>query len=153
MYACTTIGEWVQVSGALSKGKSRKNAFYFQKLPVIFCLDRAGLVGRDGGTHHGVFDLAFLRCIPNLIICAPRNEIELRNIMYTAQKGLDLPIAIRYPRGRGTIVDWRQPFEEIEIGTGHKISEGKNLAILTVGPIINSINEAIALSTAKEDFM
>ena len=87
-----------------------------QKLPVILCLDRAGLVGEDGATHHGVFDLSYLRCIPNLIIFAPRNEIELRNIMYTAQLGLNQPLAIRYPRGRGRIIDWQQPFEKIEIG-------------------------------------
>ncbi|HAB26696.1 MAG TPA: 1-deoxy-D-xylulose-5-phosphate synthase, partial [Xanthomarina gelatinilytica] len=81
-------------------------------------LDRAGLVGQDGATHHGVFDLAYLRCIPNLIIFAPRNEIELRNIMYTAQLGkLSQPIAIRYPRGRGVTMDWQLDFKEIEIGT------------------------------------
>ncbi|MFT5255662.1 MAG: 1-deoxy-D-xylulose-5-phosphate synthase, partial [Candidatus Paceibacteria bacterium] len=82
-----------------------------QKLPVIFCLDRAGLVGEDGPTHHGIFDISFLRCIPNLIIAAPSNAIELRNLLYTAQLGLNLPVAIRYPRGRGAIVDWKQPFE------------------------------------------
>ena len=88
-----------------------------QKLPVIFCLDRAGLVGEDGATHHGVFDLAFLRCIPDFIIFAPRNEIELRNIMYTAQRGLQHPIAIRYPRGRGVLSNWKSEFKSIEIGT------------------------------------
>ncbi|NRA91640.1 MAG: 1-deoxy-D-xylulose-5-phosphate synthase, partial [Psychroserpens sp.] len=87
-----------------------------QNLPVIFCLDRAGLVGQDGATHHGVFDLAYLRCIPNMVICAPRNEVELRNIMYTAQLGIDGPIAIRYPRGRGQLLQWKQPFESIDIG-------------------------------------
>ncbi|RZJ27936.1 MAG: 1-deoxy-D-xylulose-5-phosphate synthase, partial [Flavobacterium sp.] len=81
-----------------------------QNLPVIFCLDRAGLVGEDGATHHGVFDLAYLRCIPNMIIYAPLNELELRNILYTAQLGLEHPIAIRYPRGRGVIVDWEKPY-------------------------------------------
>ena len=80
-----------------------------QNLPVIFCLDRAGLVGEDGATHHGVFDIAYLRCIPNLIIFAPVNEIELRNIMFTAQLGLEHPIAIRYPRGRGNFIDWQKP--------------------------------------------
>ncbi len=95
-----------------------------QNLPVIFCIDRAGLVGEDGATHHGVFDLAYLRCIPNLIIVAPRNEMELRNIMYTAQKGLQHPIAIRYPRGRGVTPDWKSAFEAIEIGTGVQLEHG-----------------------------
>ncbi|MGB0949529.1 MAG: 1-deoxy-D-xylulose-5-phosphate synthase, partial [Marinirhabdus sp.] len=89
-----------------------------QKLAVIFCLDRAGIVGEDGATHHGIFDIAFLRCIPNLIMCSPRNEIVLRNTMYTAQLGLPLPIAIRYPRGYGTILDWEKPFKKIEPGKG-----------------------------------
>src|SRR5690606_6806358 len=95
-----------------------------QGLPVIFCLDRAGLVGQDGATHHGVFDIAYLRCIPDFIIVSPRNEIELRNIMYTAQFGLEQPIAIRYPRGRGEIIYWQMPFEKIEIGKGVQLKEG-----------------------------
>ncbi len=115
-----------------------------QNLPVIFCLDRAGLVGEDGATHHGVFDLAFLRCIPNLIIFAPRNEIELRNIMYTAQLGLHHPIAIRYPRGRGVTLDWEQPFEKIEIGKGTRLKKGKHLAVLSIGTIANNVTEAIS---------
>lgn len=114
-----------------------------QKLPVIFCLDRAGLVGEDGATHHGVFDLAYLRCIPNLIICAPRNEIELRNIMYTAQLGLDQPIAIRYPRGRGSILDWKQAFSKIEIGKGEQLKEGKSIAVLSIGTTSDTISEAL----------
>ena len=114
-----------------------------QNLPVIFCIDRAGLVGEDGATHHGVFDLAYLRCIPNLIIVAPRNEIELRNIMYTAQKGLKQPIAIRYPRGRGITPDWESDFEAIEIGTGVQLEQGENLAILSVGAISNTVSNAI----------
>lgn len=114
-----------------------------QKLPVIFCLDRAGLVGEDGATHHGVFDIAYLRCIPNLIIFAPRNEIELRSIMYTAQLGLNLPIAIRYPRGRGHITDWKQPFEKIEIGKGVQLKEGNKLAVLSIGSIANNVTQAI----------
>ena len=114
-----------------------------QNLPVIFCLDRAGLVGQDGATHHGVFDLAYLRCIPNLIIFAPRNEIELRNIMFTAQLGLEHPIAIRYPRGRGQIKDWRQPFSEIKIGQGIQLKEGHQFAILTIGTISSTVEEAI----------
>lgn len=113
-----------------------------QKLPVIFCLDRAGLVGEDGATHHGVFDLAYLRCIPNLIIFAPLNEIELRNIMYTAQLGLALPIAIRYPRGRGVTINWQQAFEPIEIGTGQLIKEGTEIVVLSIGTIGNIVKEA-----------
>jgi 1-deoxy-D-xylulose-5-phosphate synthase len=114
-----------------------------QNLPVIFCIDRAGLVGEDGATHHGVFDLAYLRCIPNLIIVAPRNEKELRNIMYTAQKGLKHPIAIRYPRGRGMTPNWKSEFESIEIGTGVQLKQGDELAILSVGAISNTVSESI----------
>ena len=110
-----------------------------QNLPVIFCLDRAGLVGEDGATHHGVFDIAYLRCIPNLCIFAPMNVLELRNIMYTAQLGLDFPIAIRYPRGRGEMTDWKCDFEKIEIGKGELISQGNEVAVLTVGPIGNTV--------------
>ncbi|MFK5959452.1 MAG: 1-deoxy-D-xylulose-5-phosphate synthase [Lutibacter sp.] len=112
-----------------------------QNLPVVFCIDRAGIVGEDGATHHGVFDIAYLRCIPNLVIFAPLNEIELRNIMYTAQLGIDFPLAIRYPRGRGTIFDWKQPFSTIEIGKGEVISEGDKIAILSIGTIGNTIIE------------
>ncbi|WP_092848709.1 1-deoxy-D-xylulose-5-phosphate synthase [Algibacter pectinivorans] len=114
-----------------------------QKLPVIFCLDRAGLVGEDGATHHGVFDLSYLRCIPNLIIFAPSNEMELRNILYTAQLGLEQPIAIRYPRGRGKTIDWKQPFSKIEIGTGVTLNKGNKLAILSIGTIAKNVSEAI----------
>tara|TARA_B110000240_G_C13491763_1_gene449928 strand:+ start:788 stop:2557 length:1770 start_codon:yes stop_codon:yes gene_type:complete len=117
-----------------------------QNLPVIFCLDRAGLVGEDGATHHGVFDIAFLRCIPNLIIFAPRNEIELRNILYTAQQGLKNPIAIRYPRGNGKIINWQQPFASIEIGKGVCLKEGSKIAVLSIGTIADNISEAIHLS-------
>ena len=114
-----------------------------QNLPVIFCLDRAGLVGEDGATHHGVYDLSYLRCIPNLIIFAPRNEIELRNIMFTAQLGLENPIAIRYPRGRGLTIDWKQPFTKIEIGKGIQLKAGKNSAILSIGSMAQNVSEAI----------
>ena len=114
-----------------------------QNLPVIFCVDRAGLVGEDGATHHGVFDLAYLRCIPNLIIVAPRNEKELRNIMYTAQKGLKHPIAIRYPRGRGKTPDWKSEFTSIEIGTGVQLKQGGEVAILSLGAISSTVSEAI----------
>ena len=123
-----------------------------QNLPVIFCLDRAGLVGEDGATHHGVFDLAYLRCIPNLIIFAPRNEIELRNILYTAQFGLNSPIAIRYPRGRGNLIDWHKSFEKIEIGKGICLKEGKTVAILSVGTLTKNIKEGIHLSENGNEF-
>ncbi|WP_136482404.1 1-deoxy-D-xylulose-5-phosphate synthase [Cognatitamlana onchidii] len=114
-----------------------------QNLPVVFCLDRAGLVGQDGATHHGVFDISFLRCIPNLIIFAPRNEVELRNIMYTAQLGLEHPIAIRYPRGRGVTLNWKQPFIKLDIGKGVQLKQGKKLAVLSIGPIAKNVSEAI----------
>jgi 1-deoxy-D-xylulose-5-phosphate synthase len=112
-----------------------------QKLPVIFCLDRAGLVGEDGPTHHGCYDIAYMRCIPNMVVCAPMNEKELRNIMYTAQlDSMNLPIAIRYPRGEGVMPDLQKdtmaekyPFEEITIGKGRKLKEGDNIAILSFG--------------------
>ncbi len=121
-----------------------------QNLPVIFCLDRAGLVGEDGATHHGVFDLAYLRCIPNLIIFAPRDETELRNIMYTAQLGLGHPIAIRYPRGHGVIPEWKQPFKKLEIGKGELLTEGKEIAVLTVGFIAQNVKEALLKVHAKD---
>ena len=110
-----------------------------QKLAVIFCIDRADLVGNDGATHHGVFDIAFLRCIPNLTIFAPRNEIELRNILYTSQLNIEGPIAIRYPRGRGLILDWKKNYSKIKIGQGEEIRSGKLLSILCVGTIINEV--------------
>jgi 1-deoxy-D-xylulose-5-phosphate synthase len=114
-----------------------------QNLPVIFCLDRAGLVGEDGATHHGVFDLAYLRCIPNMIICAPRNEIELRNVLYTAQLCLEGPIAIRYPRGRGVIKDWKQPYKAMEIGKGEQIQVGCNIAVMSTGTIAKNVSEVL----------
>jgi 1-deoxy-D-xylulose-5-phosphate synthase len=105
-----------------------------QKLPVIFCLDRAGLVGEDGPTHHGCYDIAYMRCIPNMVVAAPMNEQELRNMMYTAQlDSMQLPISIRYPRGEGVMPEWRTPFEEITIGKGRRIKEGTDLAILSFG--------------------
>ena len=105
-----------------------------QKLPVIFCLDRAGLVGADGPTHHGAFDIAYFRSIPNMVVSAPMNEAELRNLMYTAQlESNTLPFSIRYPRGTGVMPNWKTPFEEIEIGTGRCIKEGEEIAILTIG--------------------
>ncbi len=121
-----------------------------QKIPVIFCLDRAGIVGEDGATHHGIFDLAYLNCIPNLIIFAPRNEIELRNIMFTAQQGLDLPIFIRYPRGRGKILDWQQPFNSIEIGKAEILKEGSEIAILSMGTIVTNVLDALEMLPALQ---
>ncbi len=123
-----------------------------QNLPVIFCLDRAGLVGEDGATHHGVFDLAYLRCIPNLIIYAPKDEIALRNILYTAQLGLKHPIAIRYPRGRGSIVDWQRTFQKIEIGEAHLLKEGNKIAVLSTGFIGNNVTLAFKNISNATDF-
>ena len=114
-----------------------------QDLPVVFCLDRAGLVGEDGATHHGVFDLAYLRCVPNMIVYSPLNEIALRNILYTAQLGLEHPIAIRYPRGLGVIVDWQKPYEAIEIGKANCLKEGSSVAVLSNGSIGNNVISAL----------
>lgn len=105
-----------------------------QKLPVIFCLDRGGLVGEDGPTHHGVFDMAYMRSVPNIIVSAPMDEIELRNLMYTAQLGkINQPFSIRYPRGCGIITDWKKEFEKIEIGKGRKLNDGSDVALLSIG--------------------
>jgi 1-deoxy-D-xylulose-5-phosphate synthase len=105
-----------------------------QNIKVVFCLDRGGVAGSDGPTHHGNYDLAFFRCVPNMIVSAPMDEVELRNLMYTAQLDkVTNPISIRYPRGNGVIIDWKQPFKEIEIGKGRKIKDGKDVAILTIG--------------------
>lgn len=123
-----------------------------QKLPVIFCLDRAGIVGEDGATHHGIFDLAYLNCIPNLIIFAPRNEIELRNILYTAQLGLDLPIFIRYPRGRGNIMDWQKPFKAIEIGKAQILKKGTETVVLCLGNMCtNALTAISAIPKSTQD--
>ena len=109
-----------------------------QNLPVNFCLDRAGFAGSDGPTHHGAYDLAYFRCIPNMIVSAPMNESELRNLMYTAQlPRKEKAFSIRYPRGQGVLPNWRTPFEEIQIGTGRKIKDGNELAILSIGHIGN----------------
>jgi len=119
-----------------------------QNLPVIFCLDRAGLVGEDGATHHGVFDLAYLRCIPNLIIYAPKDEIDLRNILYTASLGLNHPIAIRYPRGRGKYSNYELKitnygFQNIEVGKAHLLKSGTKTAVLSTGFIGNNVSLAL----------
>ncbi|MBQ1646759.1 MAG: 1-deoxy-D-xylulose-5-phosphate synthase, partial [Prevotella sp.] len=113
------------------------------KLPVVLCFDRAGLVGEDGATHHGAFDLAALRPIPNLTISSPMNEHELRKLMYTAQLPDKGTFVIRYPRGRGELVDWECPFEEVPIGTGRKIQDGSDVAVLSIGPIGNNVTKAI----------
>lgn len=116
-----------------------------QKLPVVFCLDRAGLVGADGPTHHGAYDISYMRCIPHLTIAAPMNESELRNLMYTAQLQKSGPFIIRYPRGQGVMPNWKTPFVELEIGKGRKICDGDEVAILTIGHIGN-----YAVSASKE---
>ncbi|MCB0806203.1 MAG: 1-deoxy-D-xylulose-5-phosphate synthase [Bacteroidales bacterium] len=113
-----------------------------QKLHVVFCLDRGGLVGEDGATHHGVFDFAYFRAIPDMIIASPLNEVELRNMMFTAQLENNGPFSIRYPRGRGVLSEWRLPFEKLEIGKGNRIREGKDAAILSIGPVGNIATDA-----------
>ncbi len=114
-----------------------------QNLHVVFCLDRGGIAGADGPTHHGAFDLAFFRCIPNMIVSAPMNEEELRNLMYTAQlPETNAPFSIRYPRGNGVMTDWKKPFQKITIGKGRRIQTGDDIAILTIGPIGNNAVEA-----------
>ena len=120
-----------------------------QELHVIFCLDRGGLVGEDGPTHHGAFDLAYFRAIPNMTIAAPMNEEELRNMMFTAQLPGKGPFSIRYPRGRGVITDWQTPFRELEIGKGEKIREGKDIAILSIGHPGNFAIEACKILSKK----
>jgi 1-deoxy-D-xylulose-5-phosphate synthase len=113
-------------------------------LHVVFCFDRAGLVGEDGPTHHGAFDLAALRPIPNLTIASPMDEHELRRLMYTAQLPDKGPFVIRYPRGGGVLKDWRCPLEEIKVGTGRKLRDGSELAVLSIGPIGNEVTKAIS---------
>jgi len=112
-----------------------------QKLPVVFCLDRGGLVGADGATHHGFFDICYMRSIPNLIVTAPLDEVDLRNLMYTAQEQKENPFVIRYPRGKGSIVDWKKPFEKLRIGKGRQLREGNDLAILSIGHIGTEVQD------------
>ena len=114
-----------------------------QKLNVVFCLDRGGLVGADGATHHGAYDLAYMRMIPNMTVAAPMNEEELRNLMYTAQLPDQGPFSIRYPRGNGVMTEWKTPFKEIKVGQGRKITSGEDIAILTIGHPGNFAQEAI----------
>jgi 1-deoxy-D-xylulose-5-phosphate synthase len=109
-----------------------------QNLHVVFCLDRGGLAGADGPTHHGAYDLAFFRCIPNMVVSAPMNEEELRNLMYTAQlPETNCPFSIRYPRGNGVLTDWKRPFQKITIGKGRRLKNGDDIAILTIGHVGN----------------
>jgi 1-deoxy-D-xylulose-5-phosphate synthase len=115
-----------------------------QNLNVIFCLDRGGLVGADGATHHGAYDLAYMRCIPNIVVSAPMNEEELRNLMFSAQLEDKGPFTIRYPRGNGVMLDWKTPFKEIKTGKGRKITNGEDIAILSIGHPGNFAQEAIA---------
>ena len=114
-----------------------------QRLGVVFCFDRAGIVGEDGATHHGAFDMAALRPIPNITICAPMNEHELRRMMYTAQLPKQGPVVIRYPRGRGVLTDWRCPLEAIPVGKGRKLADGDDVAVLSIGHIGNNVTQAI----------
>ena len=114
-----------------------------QQLPVVLCVDRAGLVGDDGATHHGAFDLAFLRCIPNVILAAPMDEIELRNLMFTAAKTEKGPFVIRYPRGKALHANWKQSFETIEIGSGRRLRKGRNIAVVSIGHQGNFVVKAL----------
>jgi 1-deoxy-D-xylulose-5-phosphate synthase len=114
-----------------------------QNLPVIFCVDRAGIVGADGATHHGVFDIAYLTCVPNIIVAAPADEIELRHLLYTASLGLDHPIAIRYPRGRGHIINWEVPMQKLEIGKAISLKSGSKIAMISTGTIAHHVTKAI----------
>ena len=116
-----------------------------QNLNVVFCLDRGGLVGADGATHHGAYDLAYMRCIPNMVVSAPMNEEELRNLMFTAQLENKGPFSIRYPRGNGVMTDWKTPFKEIKVGTGRKVCSGEDIAILSIGHPGNFAQDAISL--------
>mgnify|MGYP000010869835 FL=1 len=120
------------------------------RLPVVLCLDRAGLVGEDGPTHHGVYDLAYFRPIPNLTISSPMDEHELRRLMYTAQLPDKGPFVIRYPRGRGVLVDWKCPLEEVPVGKGRKLKDGKDIAVITIGPIGNTAAHAIERAEAEK---
>ncbi len=120
-----------------------------QNLNVVFCLDRAGLVGADGPTHHGAYDIAFMRCIPNLVVAAPMNEEELRNMMYTAQLEDKGPFVIRYPRGNGVMPDWKRPFRELAIGKGRKLVDGEEVAILSIGHIGNEVSKALQVLNSE----
>jgi len=114
-----------------------------QNLQVVLCMDRAGFAGADGPTHHGAYDIAYMRCLPNIVVAAPMNEVELRNLMYTSTE-YQGPFAIRYPRGQGVLPDWQKPMQTIEIGTGRELKEGENLAILTIGHIGNYASAVVS---------
>jgi 1-deoxy-D-xylulose-5-phosphate synthase len=114
-----------------------------QNLNVVFCLDRGGLVGADGATHHGAYDIAYMRCIPNMIVSAPMNEEELRNLMFTAQQENMGPFSIRYPRGNGVMLDWKTPMKPVKVGTGRKLTSGENIALVTVGHVGNYAQTAL----------
>ncbi len=129
-----------------------------QNLHVVFCLDRGGVVGADGATHHGAYDLAYFRCIPNMIVASPINEEDLRNLMFTAQAENNGPFSIRYPRGNGSMVNWKTPFKKIKIGTGQRLKNGEDIAILSIGPIgleakkaIEKLEETANISIAHYD--
>ena len=129
-----------------------------QNLHVVFCLDRGGVVGADGATHHGAYDLAYFRCIPNMIVASPINEEDLRNLMFTAQADNNGPFSIRYPRGNGSMVNWKTPFKKIKIGTGQRLKNGEDIAILSIGPIgleakkaIEKLEETANISIAHYD--
>src|SRR5690606_37083154 len=115
---------------------------YIHTQHEVFCLDRAVIVGADGHTHHGAYDLAYMRCIPNLAVAAPMNEVELRNLMYTAQQDGMGPFVIRYPRGQGVMPDWRRPFTALEVGKGRKICDGEDVALISIGHIGNEAVKA-----------
>jgi 1-deoxy-D-xylulose-5-phosphate synthase len=117
-----------------------------QDLPVVFCIDRGGLVGEDGATHHGIYDIAFLRCIPNMIVSSPMNEHELRNLMFTAQIDPKHPFAIRYPRGKGVLPIWRNKMAEIPIGKGRLLTSGQQIALLSFGPLGNLVADAVSIA-------
>lgn len=123
-----------------------------QNLQVVMCLDRGGLVGEDGATHHGVFDLAYFRSIPNLIVSAPMNEVELRNLMFTAQLPNGRPFVIRYPRGNGVLIDWKKPFDKVEIGRGRKLTEGKHIAVISIGHPGNFVVSALHILKKEQIF-
>jgi 1-deoxy-D-xylulose-5-phosphate synthase len=120
-----------------------------QRLPVTFCIDRAGIVGEDGVTHHGVFDLSYLRSIPNMIVASPRDEETMRNLLYTAQCDNYGPFAIRYPRGAGKNVDWQTPMKRIEIGKGEQLSSGTDVAVLSIGPIAENVKNAVKKAVSE----
>jgi 1-deoxy-D-xylulose-5-phosphate synthase len=116
-----------------------------QKLPVVFAIDRAGLVGDDGVTHHGAFDLAYMRTVPNMVVSAPRNEIMLRNLLHTALKNADAPYSIRYPRGAGHIQNWQQEMQLLPVGKGEKLADGNDIIVLSIGTIADNVTKAIEL--------